>query len=191
RLMIAPNARPKSLNSRPTDVPPRPMPTHSSGNMRWAVSAITNTGTRTSAACTSNISSTQILPGRHVRVPVLVIAETAHRIFPEECVGIGLGGTSVGLEFSDFGRAFGAIMSRRRRRTEFAGRCQNPWLPGRGHRQDRVRPGPPARPHRYAASPLGIRSVCLASLDDPGDDAMTDFKTGGDIAWIADSGEQP
>src|SRR5262249_21209453 len=65
----SPERAAKSLNSRPTDVPPRPMPTHSSGNMRWAVSAITNTGTRTSAACTSNISSTQILPGRHVLTP--------------------------------------------------------------------------------------------------------------------------
>jgi hypothetical protein len=69
RLMIAPNARPKSLNSRPTDVPLRPMPTHSSGSMRWAVSAITNTGTRMSAVCTSNIGSTQILPERHVLTP--------------------------------------------------------------------------------------------------------------------------
>jgi hypothetical protein len=42
---------------------------HPSGSMRWAVSAITNTGMRMSAVCTSNIGSTQILPERHVLTP--------------------------------------------------------------------------------------------------------------------------
>jgi len=91
------------------------------------------------------------------------------------------------LDLGQLGGFLRRIISRRRRGSELARLVQDPSLPHRHLRQDRVGAVPFAWACRDAPGPFHIGAVGLAALDDDGGDLTPELETGADIARILDT----
>src|SRR5215468_7137792 len=117
-------------------------------------------------------------------------ARTTGGVFPEISRSIGFRRALEILQLGKLCGLLGRIVRNWRRRSELTWRGQDPRLPRRHLRQDRIGPIPFARSCRHAAGPFDIGTVGFTALDDACGDLPSELEPDADVTWILNTRKQ-